>query len=130
MARKVARGLTLVEIIISLLILSLVFILVLNLFPSSMATARRGEQILQADTIAGSLLDEYAARPFGQLNTGTENLSPIHEGGVTYNPRIEIGNVAGSDSDHLRSLRAVVEWEIRGQTRRAVHVLWVANVRR
>jgi prepilin-type N-terminal cleavage/methylation domain-containing protein len=129
-ARKVEQGLTLIEIIVSLLILSLVLILVLNLFPSSMAAARQGEQIVQADNIASSLLDEYAGKPFSKLVIGVEDLEDREYDHVIYKPRLQILDIGGTDPDNLKGLRATVEWTVRGQKRTAVHELWVANVRR
>ena len=130
MARAVERALTLIEIIISMLVLSLVLILVLNLYPSAMAAARQGEQLFQADTIAGSLLDEYAGKPFQDLIVGLEVQVPVEYQNVTYLSQVEIFEPAGSDPEHLKGLRATVEWQLRGQTRRTVQELWVANVKR
>jgi prepilin-type N-terminal cleavage/methylation domain-containing protein len=129
-ARKLKRGLTLIEVIVSLLILSLVLILVLNLFPSSMAAARQGEQIVCADTIASSILDECAGKPYSQLVVGVTYLEERKFDNVVYRPRIEVLEFVGYDPDNLKGLRATVEWDVRGQTRESVHELWVANVRR
>lgn len=124
------RGLTLIEVIVSILILSLVLIFVLNLFPSAMAAARQGEQLVCADNIASSLLDDYASRPFSQLVVGIDYLEEQKFDNIAYRPRVETLEIPGTDPENLKAIRALVEWEFRGQTRVSRHELWVANVRR
>ena len=55
------RGLTLVEVIVSLTLIAALVVLVFNLFPGSLLSTARSEQTIQADLMAQSALERKAA---------------------------------------------------------------------
>ena len=105
----------------SFALLGLVIVLLLNLFPSSIAAVRLGEQRYRAQTMASSLLEQKMSVPFSQLLVGTRVTLPVQQfEGVDYQSRLEVDKVTGSDPAVLRSVRVSVEWTVRGMTRREV----------
>ena len=63
MARRLRSGLSLLETVVALFLLSAVLLLVANLFPSSLACVSRSDQNVRADEIAQSYLDLYQSDP-------------------------------------------------------------------
>ena len=118
---RLRRGFSLVELLMSFALLGLVIVLLLNLFPSSIAAVRLGEQRYRAQTMASSLLEQKMSVPFSQLLVGTRVTLPVQQfEGVDYQSRLEVDKVTGSDPAVLRSVRVSVEWTVRGMTRREV----------
>lgn len=61
------RAFALGESLLGFSLISLVLILLLNLFPSSLATVRRSEQRFKALTLADNRLEQQAAEKFSSL---------------------------------------------------------------
>ena len=124
------RGLTLVEVIVSLTLIAALVVLVFNLFPGSLLSTARSEQTIQADLMAQSALERKAAEAFSQLVIGeVEDLPEVVRNGVHYHGTLEVVSAPASP-DYLKGLRATVTWESRGVQRQVVHESWVSSVRR
>lgn len=120
------RGVTLIEAILSLALLSVLVIVVLNLFPTSMRAVRQTEERQTATDLACSWLERQAARPFAELTPGPPVELPAQViDRVEYRPTLEIFRVPDSESKFLRGLRVTVRW--RDQTTSGE--LWVTSVR-
>lgn len=116
------RGVTLIESMIALSLLSVLLVVVLNLFPTSMRAIRQTEERQAATDLACSLLEKQAARPFTELTPAPPVELPA-EG--DFRPTLEVFRVPDSQEDFLRGLRVTVRWgdqEVRQE-------LWVTSVR-
>lgn len=67
------RGFSLIETIFAASILSIVLMVLFNLYPSSLLAVRRAEHRLEATTLAQSILEAKRALPFSQLATLAPN---------------------------------------------------------
>ncbi|MGE0492112.1 MAG: type II secretion system protein J [Vulcanimicrobiota bacterium] len=124
------RGLTLVEVIVSLTLIAALVVLVFNLFPGSLLSTARGEQTIQADLIAQSALERKGAGAFSSLVVGqVEDLEEVVRHGVHFRGTIEVVS-APADTQYLKGLRATVRWESRGVEHQVVHESWVSSVKR
>lgn len=123
---------SLLETILALFLLALMVLMLANLFPSSVLTARRGETRVEADLLAESILAEQMTRPFDELVLGPPtDLSPVAgEGGMTFLPTLEIFQVDTRDVTYLKGLRVTVRWQRQEHKREVVHEVWVPNLKR
>lgn len=110
------RAFTLVENLLAFTLISLVLILLLNLFPSSMATVRKSEQRYQALTLADSLIEQQASRPFSKLVVG----NVLDEDRQEYHLHTEIMALPGEDQAWLKNVRVTVSWKYREQPRQVM----------
>ena len=123
------RGLSLVETIFSLALLALVLIVVLNLFPSSMATVRVAEQRYRAETLAASVLDDQVSQPFSSLTVGlSQDLAASIYDQVAYRPHLDISAAGTEDPNYLKSVKITVQWTYRGQPRAVIRELWIHHM--
>ena len=115
------RGYTLVENLMAFTLIALVMILLLNLFPSSMATVKRSEQRYEALTLAGNVLEQQAALPFTKLVPGSVVESEVGD----FKIRTEVRKIDGEDPSWLKTVRVTVSWTYQEQTREVVRELRV-----
>ena len=113
------RGFSLAENLLAFSLISFVLILILNLFPSSMATVRRSEQRHQALTLADNILERQAARPFSKLLVGTVEESQQGD----YKVHLEILAVPDEDQSWLKRARVTVSWAYQGQPKEVIREL-------
>ncbi|MFN8611356.1 MAG: hypothetical protein U0931_27675 [Vulcanimicrobiota bacterium] len=113
------RGFTLAENMLAFSLISLVLILLLNLFPSSMATVRRSEQRYQALTLADNMLERQASRPFSKLPVGTVEDSQQGD----YKIHLEIVKAGDEDPAWLRTARVTVSWTYQSQSKEVTREL-------
>ncbi|MEW6281480.1 MAG: hypothetical protein AB1758_22915 [Candidatus Eremiobacterota bacterium] len=128
------RGVTLAESILAVFLLSLIVVLIFNLYPASIASLRVSGQKLQADSVAGSILEDYMARSFTQLVVGPpQALPPVPGKGVTFQPEVEIFEVtqpADVDRTRIRGIRVTVRWSQNSRNHSVVREILRTNVRR
>jgi hypothetical protein len=108
------------EAILCFAILTLVIILIFNLYPTSVASVRVSGQRLQATALADSILDEQMERPFGQLVPAAPvTLPPVAARGAELQPSLEIYPVTepGVDPKLLVGIRVRVVWTDHGVRR-------------
>ncbi|MCW5867666.1 MAG: hypothetical protein KIS61_10415 [Candidatus Eremiobacteraeota bacterium] len=110
------RAFTLVENLLAFTLISLVLILLLNLFPSSMATVRKSEQRYKALTLAGNRLEEQTAMPFSKLVLDSSEHHPVDD----YQVQTEVLAIDGEDKAWLKLIRVTVSWKYRDQSRKVV----------
>lgn len=104
------RGLSLAETVLATTLAGMMLVLIINLFPSSMATVRKAELRLRAATLADSLLEQKSVLPFSKLPVGLSQETeekPFH---LTFT----VVKVDAENDSYLRELRVKVQWEDRG----------------
>lgn len=126
------HGLSLIETTFSLFLLGVLFVLLANLFPSSVAAARQNEDRYQAELLAESLLAEHMARDFSSLTLTPPSPLPTvqTESGLEYHPTLEVFQVGARSTDLVRGLRVRIQWQVQEVNRETVHEVWVSNFRR
>ena len=119
------RGFSLAETMFALGLLGLVVVLILNIFPSSMATVRSAEQRSHAESVANSKLEEQVEVPFDQLPLGLDkDLGSQNFLQVDYHARLQVLKADG-DPRYLRAVRVNVDWTVRGLRRQVVRELLI-----
>ena len=127
--RSKKLGLTLMETVISLFLVSMVLVLVLNLFPSALAASHRAEQGLQADLLAQTLLNEQQSLAFDRLVIGPPVPLPDQSSdGVTYHRSLEIFKVPSSNESFLKGIRATIWWTSQHGDHRLIQEVWMSRV--
>lgn len=130
------RGVSLVEVIVAVSLLSLVGVFVLNILPTSALAVRQAEHRVAAVQLCQSLLAEAALEPFDSLAMGEQALPPLTlDDQVVLKPVRQVMAVAGpqpEDPDQVRRVRIVVRWtEARNtRTQEVWQEQWVSRVRR
>jgi uncharacterized protein (TIGR02598 family) len=119
------RGLSVLEVIISLTILGLVVIFLLNLLPSSLALVYQAETRQKASRLARTILDQHAALPFTQLVVGSSVTFAYDPFGGTFT----VNNITNSDPTYLLDLQVEVQWRDGPILRSITQDLWVHKPR-
>jgi hypothetical protein len=116
----------LMEVVFSLALLTVVAVLLLNLYPTSALALASSRHRLAASTAATSELERQAARPFSQLALGTRP-GPR---GPAWTSQVAVTVPAGADGTRLRQVAVTVRWtEARG-TLELTQAARVVNVTR
>lgn len=111
MPARSRRAFTLAELIICFFVVAIVLVLLVNLYPMSYVTMRRGDHMLIADAMAQTLLEEARALPYASLQPGqTEPLEPLIRNNVIFKRKRTFAAVDGIDSDLCREIIVQVEW--------------------
>ncbi len=111
------------EAILCFAILTLVIILIFNLYPTSVASVRVSGQRLQAISLADTLIDRQLERPFKQLVPAAPVALPVEKArGAELRPTLEIYavNEPGVTPGLLVGIRVRVQWTDHGVTREIV----------
>ena len=126
-----ASGLTLVETLVSMTLLTLVMVSVLNLFPSSMAAVKHTRTAQLARAAAQNRIEALAARPFAELQLGTHpDEKLVLSNGQTVTLKVSISQVTGHPQERLKRLRCEALWRGRTEDRKAIGEMYVASIRR
>ncbi|MGE0492677.1 MAG: hypothetical protein AB7S38_25925 [Vulcanimicrobiota bacterium] len=128
MSRRHTLGISLLETVLGGIILALVIIFVSTLFPASLIAIGGSENTMQAEELAGSLLESMREVPFEQLAP----LPPgdFHGDRQVLHYQTEVGPVPDSDPNFIKSLKVTVSWQERGRQRQVVRECWVHALRR
>jgi short subunit fatty acids transporter len=124
------RGVSATETIFSLFLLTILVVLVMNLFPATMLGVRRSEQKLQAEEIAQSVLAEQMARPFLELELGQRELPPVKLNNREYQVSLGISEHPDRPSDRLRRIEVTIAWVHRGRREKLVRSHWRTDIAR
>ena len=125
------RGLSLLEMIVSLFLVATVVVVVANLFPSALVSVRQSEDMTHANLMAESLLDEQLSRPFGDLILQPETWLESQElDGKQFNSYLEVFQVGTRDTDYLKGLRVKVKWQHGEISREVVHEVYATSLNR
>lgn len=124
---------TLAESILAIFLLSLIVVLIFNLYPTAMVSLRGSGQNLQANDVVDSVLDEYQERRFNTLVAGPPVTLPARPGrGCEFVPTVEVFEVnrPDVDRDRIKGIRVTVTWVDHGVTRKLVRETLRTNVLR
>lgn len=125
------RGLSLLETILALSLVSLVLILVVSLFPDTLLAIRRSEQTVQADQWAQTLLEYEMSRPFDELVAGTVYSPPDRQLGPTvYHGTTRIFSVPDARGDLVKGVNVTVAWDHGGKNHLSEYQCLVSNIAR
>lgn len=120
------RGFSLLETITAIALLGLVVILVLNIFPSSVLAASSGNDRIQAENLARSLLEEARALAFEDLTLGR---TPLTSPDPRFTVEREVYVPRQGEVHQTRAVRIVVRWS-KGNRRSSIsREVWLSNVR-
>ncbi len=137
-------GVSLVELIFTATLLSLVFMVLLSLLPSSLMSIRQGEHRLHANALAQAILDECASGPFSYLELDRTYLptSPGPLGqmlqrqmlrlddGTVFEPTLEVSGVPGFPRTSLAHVRLTLTWKEKTSRPVVVRELDISSVLR
>jgi len=137
----VRRGFSIIETIFAASILSIVIMVLFNLYPSSLLAVKRAEHRLEATTLVQSILEEKRAGPFTALTALSPetyyNITPppAGEDGVQLKPKFKVFLVPNTESawppKRIVGLQVVVEWrETKKRQEKLVGELWICDVKK
>lgn len=124
---------TLAESVLAIFLLSLIVLLVFNLYPTAISSLRGSGQNLQANDVASSVLAEYQEKRFNSLVVGPAVTLPGRPGrGTEFIPSVEIFDInrPGVDTTKVKGIRVRVSWVDHGRTHSLVRETVRTNVLR
>ena len=140
------RAFSLIEVMFTVSLLAVVFMILLSIFPTAMFSVRQTEHRLVAAGIAQAILDECRSGPFLPLATNQviDSTSPgalgellrrsnhLGDDGMEYVPRLTVGTSPTSSAPRstLCQLTVLVSWHERGQTLAVTRILQLASINR
>lgn len=83
------------DVVVSLALVTLVSLLVLQLFASSSLMARQARQRERARQLAASHLEALKASNFSSLKAGHQSLPPLEESGESYGAELDLTSLEG-----------------------------------
>lgn len=127
--RRRQNGISVTEIVFSLVVLTLLVILVMNLLPASLLSVRYGEHQQQAQDVAQSTLTEFLAKDYEELIPGTYELEDSRVGTMSYQRSVDILLDPETD-DMARGIKVTVRFQSGRVARTVVREAWRADVTR
>lgn len=114
------RGVTLIETMVSLAILSVVMLAVLALTATLGSTTRKAEQNYQASLLAQTLLEREKSKPFSAISVGGPVALALDDDDSTFLPGIKAEMLVSEPSGfggRLKQIDVKLFWEERGERR-------------
>jgi hypothetical protein len=109
--KSAARGLSLLEVVISIGILFLVMLLLLNLATTSIWGTREGGERLAAESHALSVAETYRGQSFTSYALDQDIALPAYtEDGTRFETTLKATAVPGYPADRLRQLAITIKW--------------------
>ncbi len=122
------RGFTLAETTVALAIISLLALVVMNLFLYGVRSIGHTAMRTRADNLASSLQADYLVAAWKDLAPGQIQLSKQDN---DFDAEIQILQTRPSDganSDNLRTIRVIVSWSEDGARRQVIRQVWRTRV--
>lgn len=126
--RRLCKALSLVEAVVFVSLITVVLLLVFNLFPTSSVSVHKARQMTQASAMAQGHLEQARAQSFKNLKVGLTDLPEEKVGDVTFKPVREVYEVEGEDKERLVEVRVTVHWEYRNAQRQLIETLLAAGL--
>ena len=106
--RQTARGFTLVDMLVAMIIISLVFLVFCDLMVMSVRTNKKADLEFIATGVAENRLESIRQRSFGALvtDTTTETVTELPGGQMT----VQISPVTGLITNSMRQVQVLVTW--------------------
>lgn len=122
------RGLSLLETVVATFLFTLVVVLVMNLFPSSLFSLQQAELKQRAERLCQSRLNEQRVKKFSSHTLNSTTPLAVEEWeGHRLTPALEVLPHPGTE---LKILRVSVTWKERNQTRKVSREVWITDVPR
>ncbi len=114
------RGFSLVEVVVSLAILSVGLLAAMRVFPMGLRASQRSERSSRAVMAAQRTIESLKLKPWSELVDGATSVT---DGPYTITVRVAAPAVEElSDPSRLKAVDVVVVWEEDGRPRRATFV--------
>lgn len=114
------RGFSLVEVVVSLAILSVGLLAAMRVFPMGLRASQRSERSSRAVMAAQRTIESLKLKPWSELVDGATSVT---DGPYTITVRVAAPAVEElSDPSRLKAVDVVVAWEEDGRPRRATFV--------
>lgn len=124
------RGFSLVEVVLSFCLLTVVLMLVFNLFPTSAVAIERARMETQANSMAQARLESARLKPFKELTVGSNVSEVVKEGADQFEIVQSVNKVAGESQDRLVSVKVTVDWEYRKRRHQSIQEAYVFRLQR
>lgn len=111
MKRLGCRGLSLAELMISIVILAFLSVLLVGIIPATILGLRSASDRATATLLVQGALEEVRKEPF---DTVTSQFSTRTLNGRTYNIQATVGAAAGLDVSQAKRVSIEVRWEAKG----------------
>ena len=114
------RGFSLVEVVVSLAILSVGLLVAMRVFPVGLRASQRSERSSRAVMAAQRTIESLKLKPWSELAEGTTSTI---DGPYTITVRLAVSAAAElSDPSKLKAVEVIVAWEEDGRPRQATFV--------
>lgn len=100
------RGFTIVEVMVGTMILCIACFALMDLFPTSIQTLRKGQDMTCAVELAQQVLEQQRSTPFAQIAVGTQQSNTVIDGS-TY----QVKTVVSASSARLKVIVVTVTWD-------------------
>jgi len=124
------RAFSLVEVILSFCLLTVVLLLVFNLFPVSSVATEKSRLEMRACQLAQSQLDRARVGAFSELRVGSSSSQTVKETGDEFEITRSVSAVPDEDQQNLVGVRVKVTWKFRSQPRELVQEAYLVRVPR
>lgn len=119
-------GLSLLEVVVAISLLSLVVIFVVELLPTNLYAMIRSQGRLTGENLAHSQLQNQLRQPFSQLPVGlTRQLAEVTIESKVYQSVLQVLPAEAEDPARLRLVRITVTWRDKSTSRRSVREQWI-----
>ncbi|MHC9541658.1 MAG: hypothetical protein AB9903_19305 [Vulcanimicrobiota bacterium] len=122
------RGVSLAEIVITITLLGFIFMILFNLYPSSIATMRHAQHLIEASNMAQSILETQREGAFSSFDTAPSLPERHGSDGTAYTFTFSPVAVPSPQSDTLKGVRVTVTWLERKKTCSVTKEMYVCNI--
>ncbi len=123
-----SHGLSLAEIVITITLLGFIFMILFNLYPSSIATMRHAEHLIEASSYAQSILEFQREGPFSLFDTEPIVKDMVGADGTNYSLTFTAITIPSPQCDSLKGARVTVSWKERKRDCSVTKELYVCNI--
>ena len=124
------RGVSLVEMLVTLAVLVLVLLALFTLIPASLLLVKRAELRMRASALAQTILEQQSARPYTQIALGPAQLNAVVSDKVEFSPRLEVNPVGTRPPECAKELVVTLTWSYHDRPDQLRARLTVCNVLR
>jgi type II secretory pathway pseudopilin PulG len=108
------RGFSLIEVLITVVLLMMIFLILMNFYLSSIAYEQESEMEIGALNLAQEKMDEILLGGYDGLSDVAGLFNDYNNSGYELEIRV---SSSGSSVPYLREVRVIVKWEQKGQIR-------------
>jgi len=105
------QGFTLVEMIITTVLLGMIVLFLFNIYPNAVLAIRRGEHRLKASYAAQAVLERKIASSFYDIDAPLTGKTVTGDDGTVYTISYEALSLPDTNPQNLRRIKVTVTWE-------------------